>query len=647
MKTIVFFIFLLSQLAVAADFVGYEDLENLFERVARDNETVPSLEEIEFLVKNPIILSKTSPEDLLIIPGFSLLLTQRIVDLVQTHNITSYDSLKDSLGLTNEQLVLLRLCTRFVIEKNLRKDSFYYRLRSSSITSPTNMSLKDSKTGSKPSIYNRAEFYSKYVNCSAIFNKDAFEQSLTDYYSGWLDANIAGFNLILGDFYIESGMGSVLWGNYGLMKGSEVIAPVLQRGQGAKPFRSTIENLNFRGLCLSKNVEFDPLNVLKSRFWISAAPKSANIDEGGFVTSIYQTGLYRTETEARKYHTLNEKGFGANLEWLMPLFTIGANVFSLDYDKEIISQSKSIFNGRSGLLGSIYGFADFHNTSIGFEIAKDAKNSLGIKSSLAYYKKDYEFGFHFRHFPSEYRDPYSYNFGESSSLANETGFYSGFRWKSIKNIDLKVFIDINRGTEAGFNLDAPVRGIDIFTEMDWRINSYNTVILRLKNEEKTDAVKNSSNRNITIQKTRRIIRLEHIANISSKVSLRFRGECCFTDYDFAKKNEQGWAGFSEIRYSLNSNIAIGARYSLFDTGGYDEAIWQYESFIPGSMLSVPLYGSGMRMNLFFSARVFENLRIWGRYYETVKNNTNKSGNGLTEVLGNSDKRVSFQLDINF
>lgn len=646
MKTSLFLIFLSAFLSAVCSTPDYSELEKLLENIAQEDESSIGIDDLEFLANNPLVLKTTSAEELSQIPGISFFLAESIIVFVKNNSVIDYKIIKDSLRLSSEQDFLLRLCTVIEEKQKAKKHNVYFRSRSTLIASQTNERNHDNYTGSKPSFYNRADFFSQNIKAGFIIDKDAFEQSFTDYYSFWTNASYGGYEVNIGDFSIENGMGSLLWSNFGIMKGAMVITPVLQKGAGAKPYRSSVDNYSMRGATLTKKWMLSPFSKLTTLLWASKTPKSGNLNADDQITSLYSSGLFRTETEIAKQNTFTEKTIGGNIQWTLPIFTFGATGFWVEYDKEIVSVSQSAFKGKMGMLSSFYSYVDYRNISLGMELANDARNNLGFKSGAKIFNKDYEAGFHFRHFPSDYRSPYTYNFGESYMPANETGLYSALKWKKWENIDLNFYVDIYKGSDVGYNLDSPIRGFDVFSSFDWKIKN-NLISLQLKNEEKTSSVSIDGSRRNSIQKTRRSIRLEHRIDQANKYMVRFRAESCFVDFENAKQTESGYAGFAEIRYNISNDIQIGGRYSLFFTQSYESAIWQYESFIPGAMYSSAMYGSGMRVNLFFSIRLIEKLRIWGRYYETTKNNVDKLGSGLTEIPGNSDRRLSVQLDFNF
>ncbi len=623
----------------------YSELENVLENIARETEASSSLEEIDFLIKNPIIISESTPDELSQVPGFPIPTAVRIIELAAKNEKISFEMIKDSLNLSEEQYYFLKLCTVITEKKKWKKENLYYRMRTSAVISPLNKSPHDAQTGGKEQIYNRITYISDNIKAGLLTDKDAFEVKTADFYGGWLQAEFSGFELTAGDYYLETGMGSVLWKNFGMRKGSEVISPALQKGRGINPYRSTIDNLFFRGAGISKIWSLSSFNRLKTTAWISHTPKSGNVNDSGSVTSLYSSGYFRTESEAEKYHTFVEKGSGINIEYSIPVFTFGASAQYLEYDKRIESSSKAAFFGKKGMLTSVYSFMNYRSLAAGVEFSNDARNNIGIKSGLQFYDNKYEAALNFRHFPVKYRSPYSYNFGESYMPVDETGFYAGFRWKGIKNADINTYVDFFGGRSAGYSMDTPVRGMDFFSEAQVKINKKNVFVLRLRNENKTDAVKDNDEISRTIQKNRSSMRAEHKFLLKQGAYFRLRGEFCLVSFDGAESEETGWAGFAEFRYRLTSFLKTGVRYSLFDTESYHSAIWQFEAFVPGTMYSAPLYGSGMRWNLYFSVELLDYADIWLKYSETVKNNTDSMGSGITEITGASKRSITLQAEI--
>ena len=80
--------------------------------------------------------------------------------------------------------------------------------------------------------YNRASFNQNGLKANIITDKDAGETSLIDFYSFNLSEEISNTKIILGDFYMESGMGSILWSAFGNAKGAETVSPAVHFGSG-------------------------------------------------------------------------------------------------------------------------------------------------------------------------------------------------------------------------------------------------------------------------------------------------------------------------------------------------------------------------------------------------------------------------------
>lgn len=587
------------------------------------------------------------PEDLASLPGVSLLNAYHIIEFYKQYPNSTTAELCDSLNLSPETELILDACT-FSRRMPYKSESVSYRARNFNNISPVRGFEENIYKGNSTDFYQRLLVSSKYVDAGFLTSKDAGETDWTDFYSGFVQFHINNFKLIAGDFLPNYGMGSILWQSFGSRKGSEVIAPVLQIGAGIQPYKSSLDNQYFRGGAFQGDIFLTENAYITISAFASKTSRNANVDSSsGEVTSIYNVGYFRTDTEIKKKNKVDETAFGSNLEFVFSGFVIGSTMLYLDYSKNINSESATAFLGKSGNLNSLYSYFKIKNFIAGGEISTDAKSNIAIKAGLQKDFKKLDFALYYRYFSSGFRSPYGYGFGEFSNPSNEEGIYTAIDWKYNRRFDLSLYSDFYHSLSRTYQVPAQVKGVDIFIEGNYKINNKNDLLIRLRSENRTDKITDLNNNGTIIQKYRNSIRIDLSTDHSKQFQTRFRLEYCLIYYEDIIPQESGLAAFSEADYLPSDYLKFGARATLFQTDSYNSSIWQYEYAMPGFMSTTALYGAGSRFYIYCRLMPINEIALIARYAITSKNQTKTLSTGYNEILDNSNSVISVQLDVGF
>lgn len=628
--------------------LSQEEIEDLFEETSEDSPFNPELDAYEYYLDFRIDLRTANADDLSQLPGISYLTALRIIDLVQTGVFDKFQPVIDSLQLTGLQEEILRECTYLNDEKEPRKKAPMLVSRSRAIRQLTLPKGFDdgSYAGSPLDVYQRLSWNSAGLDAGLLTSKDAGESSFTDFFSAYLNFDLSFANIILGDFYVESGMGSLLWRPFARRKGVDVISPALVKGRGIRPYRSAIESDYLRGAGVSKQFNIGNIQV-DATAWASSANRSATIDSAeSIVTSIYNSGLFRTETEISKKNNLNEKNLGASLEIGSGAFSFGGTGFLLEYEKPVESASSAVFSGKSGFMSSLFAYYSAGGTMAGGEIARDANGLVAYNLGFQHSSDAYEAAIHYRNFASRFRSPFGFNTGENSFPANESGLYAAFLLKSLDRVRISSYIDIYKTHSPTYYVPVPVRGIDLFSEARIRLENKTKAFLRLRYEKKTDAIRNyDKNKYDIYRKGRYSLRMSFNRDISRNFWLRIRGEYCYVASEGIVPDETGFICFCGIKWQLIPSLGLGGRLSYFSTDSYNSAIWQYEYAMAGYMNSVPLYGRGTRFFCYLRYRPMRMIAVLLRYASTTMNNRDHFGTGAGKIPGPTRSVLYAQLEL--
>jgi hypothetical protein len=134
---------------------------------------------------------------------------------------------------------------------------------------------------------------------------------------------------------------------------------------------------------------------------------------------------------------------------------------------------------------------------------------------------------------------------------------------------------------------------------------------------------------------------------SKRLRLRGRIEQTFVDYDPLKKSERGVLFYHELRYSILPNLTAEARIIVFDTESYDSRVYEFENDLRGVFSNPALYGKGRRWYVLARWKATDAISLSAKYSETQFDGVTSIGSGLTEIQGDVDNRVAFQLDVKF
>lgn len=624
------------------------EMELLLERMSRETNTSPNLDYLEQLHNNPISLHKARVTDLLKIPTLTFNLADGIIKEVKGNPMISYSQLGKYFNLTDDQMILLQgLTTLDFTENSYYKDTSQFTERTRHQQSFNKIKgFEDNKfQGSSLDLYTKTTYSYKNQYFGAMINKNVGENSFFNTPRFYYKGDYSDLKYIVGDYTVSTGMGSIFSEPFGPMKGYDVISPVLKQGTGIDAYCSTVDYSFFRGAAAQSVLHINKMNYLKIAAFASSRPASGNIDTThNIASSIYTSAYFRTESEIDKLNTLKENAYGTNIEWDNPNFSIGVNYLNLSYNYRIESDAKSAFSGKSGNLASLYALYYSSLFSLGTEISMDAKRNMGFISGLLIERQSYDISLNVRSFSENFRSPFGYDFGEFYQPSNELGLYLGIKVKPQSSILINMYIDIFQTQGKTYTLNFEQSGMELFTQIDVKINAHSKLYLRTFLENKTDGMTDSLKQKISYDKTRLSFRIDYQVDLSRKLEMRLQSELRYANFDESKPGEFGSAGFCQLDYKINDNLTIGNRLTLFSTDSYETAIYSFESPVPGYMSNIPLYMTGLRNQIYTKLKLWDKLSLSASFFLTGKNNQESLGSGLNEIQGNVERKLMLQLD---
>jgi hypothetical protein len=626
----------------------FSSSEEYLEALAKDDGDIDDLlEVIYYYINNPVDLLHSNSNQISQIPGLSYFDAYSIYDCLKRDSSLSYDKICSMFKFNEYQRWILENCT--VIGIDTSRIHIKVRERSSyQLERPVGYE-KNKYVGEQ---WNLLQKYQLNYNTScatyvggAIINKNAGEKNVNEFMSGYIfvDAEVA--QVIVGDFEIQTGMGNVFGESFKPSKGVNVINPTISFINRIRPYTSKMDYRVMRGV--ATRLDFPIINNINisSSMWYSDAPRSAgyNSKDSSYISSIFTSGYYRTETDYLKKHNITEKSIGGTIEVNGCNYNIGVLLTHFAYPLEIRSTAGRVFSGKEGYFGSLFGTFNFSNVFISGEISSDNNSNYAVKIGSAYKSKELDLAVQFRSFDEKYRSQYGSMFGEFSYPANEIGLYTGLIWRPNKIHRLLTFVDIFSSYLQTSTVDTIVSGFEIFGQYEYNINNYHSLTFRIDEENKTTQKTIDKIKHI-YQKDDITFRIEYESDLTKNLFFRSRAELLYISNKNIVEDEVGFAFFIEGNYQVNSWFKVSGRTTIFSSESFTSAIWQFEYFYPGYSMSSSLYLDGLRSYLQIQFTINKMLYVYLRYENQYKPNETTLGSGNELINSNRQNRFYCQLD---
>lgn len=637
-----------------------EILNDLLEETQEEEITSDLYDLMEYLMRNPVDLNTAGQNEFQRIPFIDFSTAEIIIS--HRNKYGKFFSVNELYSIRGIPTDLVRKIIPFAVikeseylsesrEENLLKNisensRVYSRNRISNDIQDKKGFRENKFTGSKIALYNRLQIkYDNNYQIGILTEKDAGENQFNDFSSFHLFAKDIGYirNLVFGDYYLEFGQGLALWNAYGFSKGADAVYPVKKNERKIIPYTSASENNFFRGAAGTINYNSFSVSVFysKNKF-------DANLDD--LTSEILSTpldGLHRTELEIKKRKTAEETFIGGRIDYVEEnLLRIGIlhyrSTFSHPFQaSSVFSKAGNEFNYTSAAYDiyikniNIFGEVVYSGTSV----ATINNLQISISSSLQFVSS-------IRNYPANFINIHGFSFGErSGAVQNEFGIYNGLKWRIPIGI-LNLYYDQFKFPFAGFDNALPADGNEFFAELSSRPLSKVETKIRYKKERK-EINYNINEVKLIAERNRENFRGEIIYEISKSLRWKSRFEYNIFSVNDADILEEGYLFFQDLRFIPAANLNIYGRIVFFRTDSFNSAVYEYENDLTGVLTNRAMFGDGIRWYFLIRYKIFPSLTFSGKYSETYKPKEITLSSGDSEIIGNLDNRISFQLDLSF
>ncbi len=450
-------------------------------------------------------------------------------------------------------------------------------------------------------------------------------------------------NITVGDFLVRSGQGLVLWQGFSTGKSLNTLA-VSKTGQGIRPFTSTDENLFFRGAATSLNFGKATIGLFYSR-----KNDDANLVFSGssatHFSSLQTSGYHRTASEIADEKSVKHTNMGVVANWNFAFLKIGSTFLYQQFELPFIRSDQLYnlfrFSGKENFTaGADYLLSKGKYQLFGEAAISKSKGKAVVQGAVARLHDQVSVSALFRHFGKNFHGHWASPFAESSSAANESGFYLGAKVLPVKFVTLSAYSDFYRSDWVGYTTAGPSVGHDVSAQADFQVSKKWNFCFRYKNEEKDQKQTEGErvvNRPEQIQKARFHLQYQP----SEKVTLKTRAE--LVHYEGAMK-ENGIMVFQDVQFSpVAVPLNLSARVSWFSTAGYNTRIYAFENDLLYTF-SVPAFsGKGIRTYLNMKYTISKHLDCWLKLGNTFQYDRESISSGYSEINGKNKTEIKIQV----
>ncbi len=642
-----------------------------------DNSLIETLtEELSYLADNPFNLNTTTKKQLEQLPFLSAIQIENLLYYLYKYGeMQSVYELKNVEGMDIQTITYLlpfiyvsheekqeNINPKHVIKYGkqeflLRSDYCFQKKAGYRIPSEEELAKNPNKHYLGENYYLSAKYgftYKDKIQFGITGEKDAGEAFWNDSHKGF-DFYSAHFvlkktgiikALYFGDYKASFGEGLVLNTDFITGKTSG-ITNVNKSNQGIKRHFSTNEIDYFRGIALALESGNYNFNIL-----YSCKNSDATVNDSEII-SLKTDGYNRTEKDLEKKNRAELNLYGGNFVWNNGIFNFGTTAVYYDFGGKKLSPEIKPYNlfylrGENNFNGSInYGFRQKKYTFQG-ETAISENNAWATINNFQYNPASFvAIVLSYRNFRKDYQSHYARSFGESSSVQNESGIYSGIRLKIIKNLEISTFIDSFKFPWLKYGIDMPSEGYDFFLQLNYR--PVHNLTMNFRYREKTKS------KNHTFEK----------ATMTSIVPYnqdKFRYQAVYqssviksvfqVDYtQYAESNLSGSRGWMISQttgyFSKKTPIQIDLGCMYFNISDWNSRLYAYEKNILYAFSFPVFYGEGLRTYSVLKINFTKNLYLQTKLALTHYFDRNTIGSDLEMIEGKNKSDINFLMRVKF
>ncbi|MFQ6091624.1 MAG: ComEA family DNA-binding protein [bacterium] len=618
---------------------GQQEYEDLLETDGETSDQSELLERIAELRQHPIDLNTAPLSELQRIPWLTPIQSQHIVK--QREKSGRFRSVSGLLDLPGFDEQLLAKIGPFVsVEAEARSPLLSWRLRSRIIHGASTDEAEGDRFLFREKVYTRNELnVADKLKIGILTEKDADEENLGDHAVSYVSLDELGLfsRIISGNYRLDFGQGLVLGDYSGALKGASFPSSLKKRERGLRAYTSTSEVGPFLGLACSGSVKGVSFSLFGSKTDVDAT-----LNDDGTVSSIYESGLHRTETERRKKDVLKEQLYGGHISYGQGSWgSVGVTFYHSRYDHPFDPKDEErkhyTFRGRTNSVGGLHFDLYYRRLNIFGETGKAEGAGTGMLVAAIIDFGRIEVDALMRDYDRDFYNLHNYGFAEKpDETQNESGTLFGLVYNLDGRTRMKVYFDRVRNPWRRYYEQMPPARREFWSQIEHQAarSVLTTLRMRVKTKDTYETIADGVSKNTRRRQVNARGQLDW--QFSKKGRWRGRLERVWVRYPDLSTEEAGWVLFGDLRFIPKKWVTVDNRLIFFNTGSYDSRIYEYENDLPGLMTNVGLYGEGVRWYALARLKLGPALRMSFKYSITHFHETNRE----------DDHRFGLQLEFN-
>lgn len=509
-----------------------------------------------------------------------------------------------------------------------------------------------------PSLYHSLRYNFHYSDCLQLgitAEKDAGEPLFAlhnrkgyDYYSLYFLLRNRGRlrALAVGNYRLSFGQGLVLSTDFRLGKTFSMSTSEYRAG-GIRKHSSTDEYNYFRGVAATVN--------LLSSLDFSAFYSHRSMDgviANGEITSVYKTGLHRTQKEADKTAVFTMQLMGGNVAYEKNKLKIGMTgiyySFNHPYEPDLKKYAKYNLHGNYFYnLGIDYRYRLGRFSWVGE--AATGKKGFALLNQLKYnLSSDYRVLLIHRYYSYDYWALFGHSFGESSMPQNENGWYLAAEAAPLAHWIFFVSLDAFSFPYWKYRISQASKGIDVRFQTTYFTCRNLSMYLNYHYKHKDRDVAGTSGKVILPVLHHRLrYRLTYVSG-----SWNFRTTLDYNHFrqqdgmKYRFKGKQGWQCSQLCAYTFSYfPLSVSVQGTCFHTDDYDSRIYASERGLLYTFYTPSFYGRGFRYSAYLRYDLSKAFMFLIKFGHTIYQDRETIGSGNDLIRGNKKADMQMQLRI--
>lgn len=506
-----------------------------------------------------------------------------------------------------------------------------------------------------PSMYHSFRYnfhYGEYLQTGVVSEKDAGEPLFAlhnrkgyDYCSFYfLLKNLRRLkSLALGNYRLSFGQGLVLSTDFRLGKTFSLSTSEYRTG-GIRKHSSTDEYNYFRGAAATIGI----LSFLEMSVFYSHRSMDGVLKDGE-ITSIYKTGLHRTQKEADKKNIFSLQLMGGNLTYEKNKLKLGFTgiyyFFNHPYEPKLNKYARYNLHGNY-----------FYNLGIDYKYrlgrlawvgeAAMGKSGYALLNQLKYkLLTGYQLLLIHRYYSYNYWSFFARSFGESSTPQNENGWYLATEANPFPHWKFFVSFDLFSFPWWKYRISKPSQGVDVLFQVSYSLKRNLSMYFNYRYKQKERDVSGTDGKTILpIYQHRFRYRLTYTPHIWKLQTT--------LDYNHfhsqGKERSWGYQCTQSCGYAFPGfPLSVSVQGTYFHTDDYDSRIYTYEKGLLNTFYVPSFYGTGFRYSAHLRYDLNKTFMFLVKFGQTIYQDRETIGSGNDLIQGDKKADLQMQLRIKF